>query len=947
MSDHAWVQDNLDAYVAGGLPAQDLGRVAQHVADCADCKQALAQAQQLETTMAELFADARPDAKLEERMIRGLRKVSVPMRWPAWTRFAIGAAAVVMLGVVGAIVQTVVVGGAFPGIGSEQSALPNSTNNLKRLATTFYTRGDALIVRAPSRVHTSVMDPASTNLDIDIKYKNEGIADGSVPGLQNREGKRVYPSGDLFLDNLDDSKSMGGEKKDIPVNNHSFAFTKPQAGQIAGYGKDASSNEIAGRSGATHAWSLRSGGGAGETAQDKAVKGLDMISGLTSAGTLTPDVGNAGGASTGVTILNMKVVEQGKRQISESYFNPSDGPALAPPPPAKPSGGAGPPPDPKESREVKEEVTNKAEPLPAITQPKQDPPGPADNSLKIIRTGEMEFEVDSFDNAVKTIMTLIKPLQTKGAFKLKEDSNKQANGKTRGHVVVRMKPEHLDEFVLDLRRELGKVGDLKLQQIGSQDVTKQFTDTESELKAARAVEKRLLAIIENGKGDVKDLVAAEKELGLWRTKIEKMEGEIRYYSNQVALSTLTINLVEKEIAAAAALVVNATVKMRIEVDNVSRARETAEKAVEEFKGRIVKSDEKQHPAGQVEAILHAEIPPANKDAFRRVLEKLGLVSGHEDTQSQTTEGGAAPVLTPRRRVNDVLFQVTLNNIVNIKPKLSVKLEVVSPDVRSNFEKLKDEIVRVHKGQIRDARLDESQDKQKTIASIDFSVPTEKKADLDKLIASFGPTLDRVNTQAAITEISTEQKFGYQLTLYSIATVEPREKVRLNVEVKDVERKSAEIADLVKEAKGQVNKPKSGLNKAGQTEALLVINVPLALSDRLVRDIKEKGKVIDWVQAPNPSVPENDLATAQIVVLLTGPNPIIPSDEGLSNYASKSMYVSFTVFAYCVLFIVTGISFILPWAVVIFVGVWLMRRIWRKPVTVKAVAATEPQKPANA
>ena len=461
----------------------------------------------------------------------------------------------------------------------------------------------------------------------------------------------------------------------------------------------------------------------------------------------------------------------------------------------------------------------------------------------------MEFEVDSFDNAAKAIDALIKPL--KGAFELKRDSTKQANGKTRGHLVVRMPPQFLNDFVLDLRRELAKVGELKLQQIGSQDVTKVFTDTESELKAARAVEKRLLAIIENGKGDVKDLVAAEKELGAWRTKIEKMEGEIRYYANQVALSTLTITLVEKEITAAAALVVNETVKMRVEVDRVSKARETAEKAVEEFKGRIVKSDEKQYPAGQVEAIIHAEIKPEKKEDFRRLLEKLGLVSAHEDTQSQTTEGGAAPILTPRRRVNDVLFQVTLNNIVNIKPKQSIKLDIVSTDVRSNFEKLKDEITRVFKGQIRDAKLDENQDKQKAIAVIDFSVPTDKKAALDKLLAGIGPTLDRVNSQAAITEISTEQKFGYQLTLYSIATVEPREKVRLHVEVKNVEHQSAEIADLVKEAKGQLAKPKSGLNKAGQTEALLVINVPLAASDRLVRDIKEKGKVIDWAQRRTP------------------------------------------------------------------------------------------------
>ena len=48
---------------------------------------------------------------------------------------------------------------------------------------------------------------------------------------------------------------------------------------------------------------------------------------------------------------------------------------------------------------------------------------------------------------------------------------------------------------------------------------------------------------------IKDLLNAEKELGIWRTKIEELEGEIRYYGNQVALSTLNISLYEKEIRA--------------------------------------------------------------------------------------------------------------------------------------------------------------------------------------------------------------------------------------------------------------------------------------------------------------------------------------------------------------------------------------------------------------
>ena len=56
-----------------------------------------------------------------------------------------------------------------------------------------------------------------------------------------------------------------------------------------------------------------------------------------------------------------------------------------------------------------------------------------------------------------------------------------------------------------------------------------------------------------GKGDIEHLLEAEKELGVWRTKIEETEGELRYYSNVIALSTLRISLAEMEIRAAAAL----------------------------------------------------------------------------------------------------------------------------------------------------------------------------------------------------------------------------------------------------------------------------------------------------------------------------------------------------------------------------------------------------------
>ena len=143
--------------------------------------------------------------------------------------------------------------------------------------------------------------------------------------------------------------------------------------------------------------------------------------------------------------------------------------------------------------------------------PAENPP---DSGRKIIRHGNMSFEVDSFDSA---FVQISKITAEEGGYIDSTDSDKLDDGKTSGAVAVRVPPEHLDTLVLKLRG----IGDLKGQKIVSDDISKQFTDLQSELRAASAMEDRLLDIIKTAKGSVKDLVQAEKEAGVWRKKSKK------------------------------------------------------------------------------------------------------------------------------------------------------------------------------------------------------------------------------------------------------------------------------------------------------------------------------------------------------------------------------------------------------------------------------------------
>ncbi len=359
-----------------------------------------------------------------------------------------------------------------------------------------------------------------------------------------------------------------------------------------------------------------------------------------------------------------------------------------------------------------------------------------------------------------------------GGFVATVNSDKLPNGKIKGCVVLRLPPEKLDKFLLDLRQELGKAGELKSQRIGSQDVTKQYTDVESRLRGARAMEERFLEIIKTGKGEIKDLIVAENALGVWRTKIEEMEGEIRFYNNQVGLSTLTITLYEKEIQAAAELVISERRKLQLEVEDVDKAHQAALAAVTEARGHVTKSDFKQTTAGQLEATLHFGIAPAEADRISAQLKQLGVVTHQDADRTGQTQGGGSQTATMKTRQNDVLFEVGIYNTANVKPREALVLEIASVDVAAGFRKLQEAVARV-KGQVRGGQID-NQDKPNVAAHLDFDVPAAERKVIDQVIAEIGKTITRNATQAAVGEAATDRKIGYRISLKDAAALPARE-----------------------------------------------------------------------------------------------------------------------------------------------------------------------------
>ena len=421
-----------------------------------------------------------------------------------------------------------------------------------------------------------------------------------------------------------------------------------------------------------------------------------------------------------------------------------------------------------------------------VGQPLANPTtAPAIDDRKIIRTGSMEFEVDRFDTAQAQITKIVNEL---GGFVGATDSNKLPNGKVRGSIAVRVPPERLDVLVLSLRA----LGDLKSQQITAADITKEYTDVQSELTADRAMQTRLLDLIQNSKGSVKDLLAAENELGNWRTKIEKAEGLIRYYNAQVSLSTLSITLSERDIQSPATAIETETADVGIEAEDVEKARNQALKTIDDAKGRIVEAELKRFDAGQLAAKLVADVPPESAGAVIDQLKQLGKVARLEVHRQQSNSDGSTAVSVPASATNTppprterrpTRLLISIYNLANVAPRRTTAVNLAAPDVEAAYAALSS-VAKSSGGRVVTSTLDRA-DPSKASGTLLLEIPAEKFGTAMTTLHANGEILKLNLSENPDTQNTTDAKQGLNIRLISMAVVPPRESVQQTIAASDV------------------------------------------------------------------------------------------------------------------------------------------------------------------
>ena len=101
---------------------------------------------------------------------------------------------------------------------------------------------------------------------------------------------------------------------------------------------------------------------------------------------------------------------------------------------------------------------------------------------------------------------------------------------------VRIPVEQFDTF-LD---EVSKLGVAESRHQTAQDVTEEFVDLEAQISNKKKLEERIVKLVEDSTGEIKDVIEVERELARVRGEIEQMEGRLRFLTNRTELTTVSI-----------------------------------------------------------------------------------------------------------------------------------------------------------------------------------------------------------------------------------------------------------------------------------------------------------------------------------------------------------------------------------------------------------------------
>ncbi|WP_068619515.1 DUF4349 domain-containing protein [Paenibacillus tuaregi] len=168
--------------------------------------------------------------------------------------------------------------------------------------------------------------------------------------------------------------------------------------------------------------------------------------------------------------------------------------------------------------------------------------GNAESGKKLIYKADLSMQVKDYRKAQDEVRSKVKQAGGYIVTFSEDQSEKQMNGR----LVIKVPAAGFSSFMDDIT----KIKHESLSQsMEGQDVTEEYVDLESRLKAKQIMEERYTEFMKKA-AKTDDLVTFANELGQIQEEIEQVKGRMRYLDNNVTYSTVSVHLFQSDGAAA-------------------------------------------------------------------------------------------------------------------------------------------------------------------------------------------------------------------------------------------------------------------------------------------------------------------------------------------------------------------------------------------------------------
>jgi len=156
---------------------------------------------------------------------------------------------------------------------------------------------------------------------------------------------------------------------------------------------------------------------------------------------------------------------------------------------------------------------------------------------KVIKNGNLKLQVEKTEKAADEIKQIA---INQGGEVFATNFYEKTKGQKSGTIVVKVPVNKFEDTLSAMKNVSTQV---MSESTTGQDVSAQYTDLEAQLRNKRAEEESFVAILDRA-GDIDDVLAVTKQIARVRGEIERIQGRLKYLSNQTDMSTISVSISE-------------------------------------------------------------------------------------------------------------------------------------------------------------------------------------------------------------------------------------------------------------------------------------------------------------------------------------------------------------------------------------------------------------------